>query len=114
MSDNISFYNPVDIGYFDIGTTQVNKVLPFKSVDGVFIPECYVRFKTLDKKQVAKFEIGNGLTIIGNNVQGEEKTLQLVISGSDFPTLGQGSLVKAECSFFVLGDIEITFSLEIK
>jgi len=119
MTDNISFYNPTDIGYFDLGTTQINKALEFKSTEGVFDASSYVKFylkaSGQNKRTLFKtYTIGDGITLSGTNTQGQEKTAALLINGSDFPNVCVGSILEAECSFFVLGDVEIIFELQIK
>ena len=94
-------------------------MLPFKSVEGVFSPTSFVKFylKNTHNNKLSlfnEFTIGAGLNIVGDNVQGTEKTLSLMISGSDFEELPEGANLIAECSFFIEGDIEITFQLGIK
>ena len=112
MSDNISFYNPKDIGYFDLGVTQVNKTLPFKTANGVFTDDCFVKF--YKKNTIVKeYTLDDGLSISGSNVLGQEKTLSIALNGADFAE-HKGANLNAVCSFFVEGDLEITFTLGIR
>lgn len=110
-TDHKVFYNPVEIGLFDLGTTQIGKVIPFTSIAGVYIPESKIDlysagniFKT--------YAIGTGLAIVGTNTAGTSKNIEITLEGADFTTLGNTKLV-AKCTFFELGDIEIIFNLEI-
>lgn len=111
--DNIAFYDPKHLGCFDLGTTQKNKVIPFKSVEGVFLANAEVKVfnhSNLD----STYTIGDGLLIVGTNTQGTEKTLKLTLQGVDFQYL-KGSTLRFECSnFFVDGDLEMIFELQIK
>ena len=112
MIDNISFYNPKDIGYFDLGVSQINKTLPFKTTNGVFTGASFI--KVYKKNIVVKeYNLSDGLTIVGSNVLGQEKTLSVVLNGADFANY-KGVILEAVCSFFVEGDLEVTFSLGIK
>ncbi len=110
-TDNKVFYNPQDLGIFDIGITQVDKVIPFKSTAGVFIAGSKVEFYR-GKQLVKSYTIGSGLVISGTNTEGLVKTLSLTLQGSDFSTLGKQSLI-GKCTFFTTGDIEMTFNLNI-
>ena len=107
----INFYNPKDIGTITIGVTQ-DKNLNFKSVDGIFIPNPIIRVNFCDEL-IKDYVLGAGLTLNGNNVQGEEKTLVYNIKGVDFANF-KGSELKVFCSFFVEGDIETTFKISVK
>ena len=107
--DNLAFYNPKDLGYFDLGVTQVNKILRFKSTTGIFTPE-------------AKIAIYNGrnlvreyaLPLTGQNILGSEKILTLTLQGADY-TQYRNATLSGECySFFVDGDLEMIFTLQIK
>jgi len=117
--DNLSFYNPTPIGYFDLGTSQINKALSFKSEEGVFIPEAKISFYSRAKGTTPRalfkiYTLGDGLALSGTNTQGSEKTLVLTLNGADFGAATPGDYFDAEATLFSLGDIEITFSLEIK
>lgn len=110
--DRVAFHNPKNLGCFDLRYTQKNKVLPFKSVAGVYT-------------SLGKVEIYNGsrllktyeyadMSLTGTNTQGSEKTLSLTLQGADFAEY-RGKNLTAECtSFFIDGDLEMTFDLEIK
>ncbi len=111
VKDNISFYNVTDIGFFDLGVTQINKIIPFETENGVFINGSYVKFYVGDSLVKTK-TIGDGLTIDGDNVLGTIKTLKLELNGSEFENL-KGKTMDCRCSFFNEGDIEIEFKLKI-
>ncbi len=115
---NSAFYNPTDIGAFDLGLTQVNQTMPFESVEGVFDPSAYVQFyegsRCGERQELIRYEIGSGLEISGNNIQGESKALTLTLNGADFSGIGRGKTLLADCSLFSPGDVEIQFSLLIK
>ena len=111
MSSNNPFYNPKDAGKFDLGITQQNKKISFKSIDGVFDASAKVEFFH-NSSSVHNYTIGNGLTIVGTNTQGTEKTLELVMNGSDFSAYA-GQTLDVKCTFFVLGDIEVIFKLQV-
>ena len=108
---NVSFYNPKDIGGFDLGLTQVNKLLPFKTTTGVFLDAPFVKVYK-GTILLKTYTIGDGLTLTGTNEDGTEKTLTLTLNGSDFSSYQKANL-KCECSFFIEGDIEIIFNLLI-
>jgi len=112
MTDNISFYNIKDIGYFDLGVSQINKTLPFKTTNGVFTSNCFIK---IYKKNtlIKEYTLVDGLSITGSNVLGQEKTLSVVLNGSEFSE-HKGANLNAVCSFFIEGDLEITFTLGIK
>lgn len=110
--DNISFYNPKDLGCFDIGITQINKILPFTSVQGVFTTSAKVEFFQ-GSRLVRTVEYAD-MVLSGTNTQGQSKTLSLTLNGADFEDY-KGAGLEAVCSsFFTVGDIEMTFTLEIK
>ena len=108
---SINFYNPKNIGTTEIGATQINKVIPFKTVNGVFITSPVVKVY-LCGKLIKEYTINNGLELTGTNQQGTEKTLSLTLSGTDY-TLYKKKDLDAQCTFFVLGDIEIVFKINI-
>ena len=110
-TDNIVFYNPQDLGIFDLGITQIGKVIPFKSTAGEFIAGSKVDFYR-GGQFVKTYTIGSGLAISGTNTAGVEKTLSLTLQGSDFSTQGNQNLI-GKCTFFTAGDIEMTFNLKI-
>lgn len=111
--NNIAFYNPKNIGWFDIGVTQKDKIIPFKTLAGVFIPTAYVSF-FYNKVLVKTYTIDDGLTLVGSNVTAEEKTLQLRLQGEDFSKYIGSNKLLARCSFFTDGDIDIEFDLKIE
>jgi len=108
----IDFYQPTNIGVTEIGVTQINKLVPFKTTNGLFIAGSVVNVYFC-KKLVKTYTIGNGLELTGTNTIGNEKTLTLTLNGSDFEGY-KGSLLEAECTFFNEGDIEITFKISVK
>jgi hypothetical protein len=108
----IDFYQPTSIGVTEIGATQINKLMPFKSTNGVFIPNSVVNV-FFCKKLVKTYTIGDGLELTGTNTAGTEKTLTLTLNGTDFAGY-KGSLLDAECTFFNEGDIEIIFKISVK
>jgi hypothetical protein len=110
--DNISFVNISHLGCFDLGVTQINKIIPFSSIDGVYIPESKIVIYT-GTTEIKTYTIGDGLTIVGTNVAGTSKTLQLLLQGRDFYNKQREELL-ARCTFFTDGDIEVEFNLQIK
>ena len=112
MAKEILFYNPQDAGVIPFGITQKNKILPFKSIDGVFLPGCFVSVYNVDTL-VKKYIIGDGITIVGTNTSGVEKTAQCILNGADFIGF-EGKTLRMECYFFIDGDIEIIFDLIIR
>lgn len=107
-----AFYEPVSAGVFDLGVSQKNKAFVFKSTEGVFSSNSEVRFY-YDNTLVKRLDLSEGLQITGNNVQGEEKTMTVTVDGSYFVN-NRGCTIDTECSFFVDGDVEVIFKLEIK
>jgi len=108
---SLNFYNPKSIGTAEIGLTQVNKLIPFKTVNGVYVTNPIV--KVLSCTNVVKeYTLGNGLQLTGTNTQGTEKTLTLTLNGPDFIAYKKSSL-DVQCTFFVEGDIEIIFKLKL-
>lgn len=108
----IDFYQPTNIGVTEIGVTQINKLIPFKTTNGVFIAGSVVNVYFC-KKLVKTYTIGDGLELTGTNTLGNEKTLTLTLNGADFEGY-KGSLLDAECTFFNEGDIEIIFKISVK
>lgn len=93
--------------------------MPFKSLQGVFDPASVVNFylKSSGQNKRTLFKsstIGNGLLLTGTNTAGQEKTLSLTLNGPDFSTIPAGSFLEVECSFFIAGDIEIIFEVQLK
>ena len=109
---SINFYNPnKSIGVTEIGATQINKLIPFKTVNGLYIPNPVIKV-FLCGKLIKEYTINNGLQLTGTNQQGTEKTLTLTLNGPDY-SLYKGKELEAQCTFFVLGDIEIIFKIKI-
>ena len=108
----IDFYQPTRIGTVEIGRTQINKLLPFKTTNGVFIGAPIVNVYD-GNILVKQYTLGDGLTLTGTNSQGVEKTLTLEIDGTDYVSY-VCTILQAECTFFNVGDVEITFKLDIK
>ena len=114
MPDNLAFDNPVSAGTFDLRVTHLNKIIPFKTLKGVFLGNASVQVKSYDDSSIVKtYNIGTGLTIIGTNVVDTEKTLQCLLQGTDFAG-HEGKTLLVNClNFFINGDLEITFKLKI-
>tara|TARA_R110002020_G_scaffold19955_2_gene68380 strand:- start:250 stop:585 length:336 start_codon:yes stop_codon:yes gene_type:complete len=108
----IDFYNPTDAGTTVLGVTQINKLMPFKSVQGVYITNPFVKVYNCDKL-VKEYTLADGLVLSGTNEVGTEKTLTLTLNGTDFVGY-EGRFLDAKCSFFVNGDIEIIFKISVK
>ena len=108
----IEFYNPTDAGTTILGSTQINKLMPFKSINGVFITNPFVKVYNCGTL-VKEYTLSDGLVLEGVNEAGTEKTLTLTLNGSDFDN-NTGRVLNARCSFFVEGDIEIIFKISIK
>jgi hypothetical protein len=109
--DHLAFYNPKDLGYFDLGVTQVNKILRFKTTNGIFTPEAKIAI--YNGRNLVR-EYATDLTLTGQNILGSEKILTLTLQGADY-TQYRNAVLSGECySFFVDGDLEMIFTLEIK
>ncbi len=109
---SIKFYNPDNsIGTTDLGVTQINKLVPFKTVNGVYISNPTITVYSC-KNIVKQFTLGDGLELTGTNTQGTEKTLTLTLNGPDFQAY-RGNVLDVKCTFFIEGDIEIIFKLKI-
>ena len=106
------FYEPVNAGVYDLGVSQKNKAFTLKSIKGVFSDNSEVRFY-YDNTLIKRLDLSDGLQITGNNIQGELKTMTMTVKGSYFVN-NRGCTINAECSFFVDGDVEVIFKLEIK
>lgn len=110
--NNISFYNPKELGRFDLGITQINKILPFTSVEGVFNNNAKIDFYS-NRKLIKTISFAD-MSLIGDNTQSNSKTLSITLNGDEFKHL-RGGVLRCQCiSFFVEGDIEMIFDLEIK
>ena len=107
----IPFYNPVHPGAISLGLTQTDKIISFKSLVGVFIPESSVSVY-YKNTQLKEYTIGDGITIVGTNTTGIEKTANCVLQGADFDGF-KGCILRLECTFFIDGDIEIIFNLVV-
>lgn len=99
------FYEPVNIGVYDISPAQVDKVLTFETVSGTFAAAPKVVISTALGVKVKEYTVGAGLTRSDNSIT-------LTMQGSDFTNL-EGSTLKGEAALFVPSDAEIIFSLEI-
>jgi hypothetical protein len=112
--DNKIFYNPVDAGFFDLGVTQLNKLLPFASVAGVVLAAPNAKVDVLSKSGVLikTYTEGSGFTVSGTNTPGILKSVDLILSGTDFVNWA-GETLTCKCTFFTIGDIEIVFGLKI-
>lgn len=111
-NDNIAFYNPKDLGGFDLGTTQINKLLRFRTLNGVFTP--LARVDLYNGARLVRSYPFAEMELTGDNVQGSEKTLILTLQGADYLEYGRRTLTGKCFSFFVEGDLEMIFQLAIK
>ena len=110
MADNIAFHNPKSLGLFDLGVTQKNKILPFTTLAGVFLS--IAKVEIFSNGRLIKTYLNNPVT--GTNQAANSKTLSVTFQGVDF-VAHKGQTLKGVCtSFFVDGDIEMTFSLRIE
>lgn len=102
---SISLHNPRHLGTFTIGTSQVNKQIVFafnQAVNGA------ARISIIDRDKVLRtYTIGNGITLSNGN-----QTATLAIQGSQFSSVG-GRTVRANCTFFTVGDLEVTFDIKV-
>ena len=99
------FHDPADFGTFDIASTQVNKVFQFDwDTDVIAQPKIVAVF---NNQAVKTYTVGDGLAISNAN-----RRVTLTLSGTDF-TAYVGSKVALQCSFFVVGDIELLISLNV-
>ena len=106
-----AFHSPVQLGIFSLAVGQTDKLIPFKSLAGVFIAGTKVDFY-LNKRLLKSYTIGDGITISGTNLTANIKTAELLIQGSDFSTCVDETLL-GRCTFFDAGDVEIEFNLKI-
>jgi hypothetical protein len=117
--DNLAFYNPKDLGYFDLGVTQVNKILRFKTTSGIFTPDAKIAIYNgislyNGRNLVREYAFPTDLALTGQNIFGSEKILTLTLQGADY-TQYRNATLSGECySFFVEGDLEMIFTLQIK
>jgi hypothetical protein len=102
---NQPFHNPTDFGCFDITTSQLNQALEF-SWDTPVIAGAKIAF-TYHDKIIKSYTVGNGLTLSNS-----DQTVTLELDGADFEDY-EGHTLKAHCNFFVLGNTEVTFDLQI-
>ena len=109
---SIKFYNPNEsIGTTDLGVTQINKLIPFKTTNGVYLSNPKITVYC-GKKVIKEFTLSDGLVLNGTNSAGVEKTLTLTLNGPSFEEY-KGHILDVQCTFFVEGDIEIIFKLKI-
>ena len=110
MADNIAFHNPKSLGLFDLGVTQKNKILPFTTLAGVFLS--IAKVEIFSNGRLIKTYLNNPVT--GTNQAANSKTLSVTFQGVDF-VAQKGQTLRGVCtSFFVDGDIEMTFDLRIE
>jgi hypothetical protein len=62
---------------------------------------------TYHDKIIKSYTVGNGLTLSNS-----DQTVTLELDGADFEDY-EGHTLKAHCNFFVLGNTEVTFDLQI-
>lgn len=120
------FYSPADIGCFDIATSSTSKDIVFNFTnesDGsarVPIPESKVVVYYADEV-VETYAVGSGIALsegtiedVGTDIpSGVNNKLTLTIDGTSFVNYA-GVVLSAECSFFIEGDVELTFSLKVE
>ncbi len=99
------FHEPTDFGTFDLSTSQVGKVFSF-NWDADVIANAKV-VAVHNNKAMKTYTVGDGLVISEAN-----RAISVTVDGSDYTNLTGRSLV-FNCNFFVLGDIEVTFKLNI-
>lgn len=102
---NQPFHNPTDFGCFDITTSQLNQALEF-AWDTPVIAGAKIAF-TYNNKTIQTYTVGDGLTLSNG-----DQTVTLEMDGADFEDYA-GHTVQAHCNFFVAGDTEVTFDLQI-
>lgn len=113
MADKIiRFYNPTDLGMAYLGVTQLNKIIPFKTLNGVFMSGSKVD-AYLDSKIIKTYTISNGINLIGDNSVGQEKTAELSLNGNDFKNYINRSNILFKCSFWNIGDVDYIFNLKL-
>ena len=113
---NKPFFDPPNAGCFTLASTQIGKSINFSSVDGVFIGSPKITAFDLPRSNPARqvvqeYVLGNGLTLSGNNVTGEEKTLNLILDGSLVVNLEYDQQLILECEFFGVGDVDLVFTV---
>ncbi len=105
MATIVQFYDPQDIGTFDIATTQVNKAITFTLSEAA----CETPKMTLLNGEtiVKEYTVGSGLTM---NIERTEIVVSL--NGADFIDYVDKTL-KFNISFIIYGDIEMVMGLKI-
>ena len=102
---NTAFYEPFDFGCFDLATSQVTKEMEFAWDTAVIAGAKVVT--TYKDREIKAYTVGAGLTLSNSDL-----TVTLSLDGADYAEY-EGRTVQAHCNFFLLGDIEVTFALEI-
>ncbi len=102
---NEPFHNPTDFGCFDLATSQVAKQMVF-DWDAAVSADAKIVI-TLRKRLVRTYTVGDGLTLSNT-----DQTVTLSLDGADYESM-PGNTLDAACSFFIPGDIELTFTLLI-
>ena len=105
MSTIVQFYDPKDIGTFDIATTQINKALTFTLSEAACDTP---KMTLLDGETIVKeYVISDGLTMNGAKTE-----IVVSLNGSDFINYIDKTL-KFNISFVIFGDIEMVMGLKI-
>ena len=106
MSNKITFDNPEFLGCYDLTTSQVNKNMNFTTPQN-FIELPVVVLLGEMGGLIKKFEIGSGLSM-----NAERNEINLTLNGTELKAEA-GKVLKGVCNFFIKGDREILFDLEI-
>jgi hypothetical protein len=99
------FHDPADFGTFDLAITQVAKSFRFDWDTDVVAGAKVVA--THNGKARKTYIVGDGLTISNAN-----RSITILLNGSDYASF-VGHTITMNCSFFTVGDIEVTFDLSI-
>ena len=111
MANNAPYYDPKDFGCFDLATSSVDKTFEFAFTNENGNQQVNPLTKVVVEYQglnVATFESGSGIVISG----ADNHIATLTMSGATFLKYA-GRTLDVSCSFFVVGDVEVIFQLQI-
>lgn len=105
MSDKKTFDNPEFLGCYDLTTSQVGKEMNFTTPQ-TFIEKPVVVI-VCNGTLVGKKEVGSGIVMNTERTQ-----ITLTLNGTEYKSFA-GKNLKGICNFFIQGDREFLFDLEI-
>lgn len=117
------FYNPLEVGHFDLATTQVGEPLKFSFEATIPATAKIVAF--VGNTLIKTYSVGSGITLSDYTTYVDPDadplavdqvysngTATVLLSGTDF-TDHVGQDVNFQASFFVEGRVEATFLIRI-